>query len=92
MKRFAYLKKDYINKYFCHELFHDVFILLPWSDIKQASMVCRLWHDHVQQMRNTLFRRYIVVLVYTSFVFDGAVLWYCDQHNIPFDGESCACS
>jgi len=58
MKRFAYLKKDYINKYFCHELFHDVFILLPWSDIKQASIVCRLWHDHIQQMRNTLFRSY----------------------------------
>jgi len=58
MKRFAYLKKDHINKYFCHELFHNVFILCTWEDIKQISLVCHLWHDHVQQMRNTLFRRF----------------------------------
>jgi len=58
MKRFAYLKKDYINKYFCHELFHHVFILCSYEEIKQVSLVCHLWHDHVQQMRNTLFRRF----------------------------------
>jgi len=58
MKRFLYLKKDYINKYFCHELFHNVFILLNYEGIKQVSLVCRLWYEHVQQMRNTLFRRF----------------------------------
>jgi len=58
MKRFAYLKKDHINKYFCHELFHHVFILFSYEEIKRVSVVCHLWHDHVQQMRNTLFRRF----------------------------------
>jgi len=57
MKRFAYLKKDYINKFFCHELFHHVFIMFNYEEIKRVSLVCHLWHDHVQQMRNTLFRR-----------------------------------
>jgi len=62
MRRFAYLKKDYINKYFCHELFHHVFIMFTYEDIQKVSLVCHLWHDHVQQMRNTLFRRYYDVL------------------------------
>jgi len=62
MKRFAYLKKDYINKFFCHELFHHVFIMFNYEDIKQASLVCHIWNDHVQQMRNALFRRYYNLL------------------------------
>jgi len=35
-----------------------VFIHCTWEEIKRVSVVCHLWHDHVQQMRNTLFRRF----------------------------------